>query len=68
MVSEGYPEYGVTQLSYSATVLPATSEKVGGSFNIGNLGLVDGTPRVSYDHYSIGVLRITMPITGSSNQ
>jgi len=66
MVPEGYPESGVTQLNYSATVLPATSEKVGGSFNIGNLGFIDGTPRVSYDHYSIGVLRITVPITGSS--
>jgi hypothetical protein len=68
MVPEGYPEYGVTQLNYSATVLPATSEKVGGSFNIGNLGFVDGTPSASYDHYSIGVLRITVPITASSHQ
>lgn len=63
MTPDGYPESGVVFLNYSATVLPGAPGKVGGSFNIGNLGFLDETPRAYYDHYSIGVLRILDPAT-----
>lgn len=61
MVPENYPEPGVTFLNYTATVLPASDDKVGGIFFIGNLGYVDGIDRSYFDHGSIGVLQLIIP-------
>jgi hypothetical protein len=61
LTPDGYPEFGVSNLSYTATVFPAADGKIGGMFYMGNLGFVDGQPREYYNHFGMGVLQVTVP-------
>ena len=67
MVRAGYPENGVSYLNYYATVLPGIPGKIGGTFQIGNLGFVDGVPREQYDHASSAILRVLIPMKDGEN-
>lgn len=62
MVRERFPEGGVTFINTSATVLPARSLHKGGSLVMNNLGFIDGQPREYYNHATIGVLNVVLPL------
>ena len=61
MTPSGYPEPGVANLSYTATVFPAISGRKGGMLYIGNLGYIDGTPTDYFNHFSMAILQVTHP-------
>lgn len=58
---ENYPEMGVSNLSYTGTVMPSLDGRRGGMFYSGNLGFLDGVPREYYDHTGISVLQVLIP-------
>jgi len=57
-----WPERALAPLNHTGRVLPAIDGKPGGIFNIMNLSNPAGVSRENYDHGTIGVLLVLIPV------